>query len=123
MSEAPLPQRAFRAVGMSALSERVAAAQEFVHGPVIAWARRSPLHKAVLGHSVHPERRIGAVHALGTDISVFLLLGSLVARIRGSHRVGVRLGLAGNTVAAGAGLLGGHLAFNRGTGRRTAGAA
>lgn len=179
MSEVPLPQRAFRAVGVSALSERVAAAQEFVYGPVIGWARRSPLHTAVLGHSVHPaltdltlgcwlgasildvaggvrsrsgatllvgaglaaagptaiagagdwaamtgpERRIGAVHALGTDISVFLLLGSLVARMRGSHRVGVGLGLAGNAVAAGAGLLGGHLALNRGTARRAAGAA
>ena len=64
------------------------------------------------------ERRIGAVHALGTDAAVFLFLGSLLARLRGRHALGVRLGLAGNAVAAGAGFLGGHLALNRGTARR-----
>ncbi|MGL3805413.1 DUF2231 domain-containing protein [Paeniglutamicibacter sp. R2-26] len=67
------------------------------------------------------ERRIGAVHALGTDAAVFLFLGSLLARLRGRHGLGVRLGLAGNAVAAGAGFLGGHLALNRGTARRGTG--
>ena len=161
-------------MGESPLSERVAAAQEFVYGPVLGWARRSPLHTDALGHSAHPaltdltlgcwtsasvldlaggaqsrraatllagaglaamvptaiagagdwaemsgaERRIGAVHALGADISTFLFLGSLVARVRGKYAVGTRLGLAGNVVAAGAGFLGGHLALNRGTARR-----
>ena len=126
----PLPQRVARAVGESPVSERVADAQEFVYRPVLDWARRSPLHTAALGHSVHPsltdltlgcwtsasildlaggaqarraatlvgaglaaavptaiagagdwaetsgvERRIGAVHALGTDIATFLPLG------------------------------------------------
>ena len=65
------------------------------------------------------ERRIGAVHALGTDVAVFLLLGSLVARLRGSYARGKRLGLAGNAILAGAGFLGGHLALNRGTARRS----
>lgn len=65
------------------------------------------------------ERRIGAVHALGTDAAIFLLLGSLIARTRGRHALGVKLGLAGNAVVAGAGFLGGHLALNRGTARRT----
>lgn len=162
-------------VGESPVSERVARAQELAYGPVIDWARRSPLHTDVLGHSVHPlltdltlgswmsaslldlvggaqarpaatllvgaglaaagptaiagtgdwaemsgaERRIGAVHALGTDVATFLLLGSLVARLRGGYAAGRRLGLAGNLVAAGAGFLGGHLALNRGTARRT----
>lgn len=64
------------------------------------------------------ERRIGAVHALGTDAAVFLFLGSLIARKRGRHALGTGLGLAGNAVAAGAGFLGGHLALNRGTARR-----
>ncbi|MHA7181205.1 DUF2231 domain-containing protein [Arthrobacter sp. MDB2-24] len=69
------------------------------------------------------ERRIGAVHALGTDIAIFLLLGSLIARIRDRHALGMGLGLAGNAVVAGAGFLGGHLALNRGTARRTTDAA
>ena len=64
------------------------------------------------------ERRIGAVHALGTDVASLLLLGSLVARLRGRHAAGRGLGLAGNVVAAGAGFLGGHLALTRGTARR-----
>ena len=64
------------------------------------------------------ERRIGAVHALGTDVATFLLLGSLVARLRGRHVAGTKLAAAGNLVMAGAGLLGGHLALNRGTARR-----
>ena len=162
-------------MGESPASGRVADAQEFVYGPVLDWARRSPLHTDALGHSVHPlltdltlgcwnsaslldlaggaqarraatllvgaglaaavptaiagagdwaemsgaERRIGAVHALGTDIATFLLLGSLVARLRGRYEAGTKLGLAGNAVAAGAGFLGGHMALNRGTARRT----
>ncbi len=64
------------------------------------------------------ERRIGAVHALGTDIATLLLVGSLVARLGGSHAAGTKLGLAGNVVGAGAGFLGGHMALNRGTARR-----
>ncbi|MFP3460998.1 hypothetical protein R5O87_09135 [Arthrobacter globiformis] len=170
-----LPQRLSRAVGASPVSEKVAAAQELVYGPIPAWARRSPFHTDVLGHSAHPpltdltlgcwtgasildlagggqarpgatllvaagvlaagptsiagagdwagmtgaERRIGAVHALGTDVAIFLFLGSLIARLRGRHSLGVGLGLAGNAVVAGAGFLGGHLALNRGTARRT----
>ena len=64
------------------------------------------------------ERRIGAVHALGADTAIFLFTGSLVARLRGRHRTGTKLALAGNLVIAGAGFLGGHLALNRGTARR-----
>lgn len=173
-----LPQRVARAVGESRVSEKTADAQEFVYGPVIDWARRSPLHTDVLGHSLHPlltdvtlgcwisasildlaggsqsrraakllvgaglaaagptavagagdwaemsgsERRIGAVHALGTDVAIILLFGSLVARMRGRYAAGTKLGLAGNLVVAGAGFLGGHLALTRGTARRTAAA-
>ncbi|MET9274755.1 DUF2231 domain-containing protein [Kribbella sp. NPDC003557] len=64
------------------------------------------------------ERRIGAVHGLGADTAIMLFAGSLVARLRGNHRAGTRLALAGNLVIAGAGFLGGHLALNRGTARR-----
>lgn len=171
----PLPQRALQAIGASPVAERIARAQELLYGRLIGWARRSPLHTDVLGHSLHPpltdvtlgcwlaasivdavggvdgrrsaallaaagflaatptalagtadwadmtgpERRIGAVHALGTDVATFLILGSLVARARGNHRLGCRLALCGNVTAAGAGLLGGHLALSRGTARRT----
>ncbi|MER7251060.1 DUF2231 domain-containing protein [Kribbella sp. NPDC000426] len=66
------------------------------------------------------ERRIGAVHAIGADTATFLFAGSLVARLRGKHGLGVRLAMAGNLVMAGAGFLGGHLALHRGTARRPA---
>lgn len=179
VNDLSLLQRLARAVGESALSERVAVAQELVYGPVIDWARRSPFHTSVLGHSIHPpltdltlgcwmgasildvagglqarpgatllviaglavagptalagtgdwadmtnaERRIGAVHALGTDVAIFLFLGSLIARRRGRYALGTSLGLAGNLIVGGAGFLGGHLALNRGTARRTTDAA
>ncbi len=58
-------------------------------------------------------RRIGAVHALGTDVATALFLGSLVARLRDRHAAGVGLGLAGDVVVTVAGLLGGHLALRR----------
>ncbi|MGZ0146928.1 DUF2231 domain-containing protein [Kribbella sp. WER1] len=64
------------------------------------------------------ERRIGAVHALGADTATFLFVGSLVARLAGDHRLGIKLAAAGNLVMATAGFLGGHLALHRGTARR-----
>ncbi|TDW90544.1 hypothetical protein EV137_4364 [Kribbella pratensis] len=174
MASKPLPQRAVRAVGESSLSERLARAQELAYAPLMGWARRSPLHTDVLGHSIHPsltdvttgcwlgttlldlaggsqsrrgagilaglgvlasvptaiagaadwselsgaERRIGAIHALGADAAIALFAGSVVARLRGRHRTGTKLALAGNLVIAGAGFLGGHLALTRGTARR-----
>jgi len=65
-----------------------------------------------------PERRVGAVHALGMDAATFLFVGSLVARRRGDQRTGTRLALAGNLVIAGASILGAHLALRRGVARR-----
>lgn len=64
------------------------------------------------------ERRIAAVHALGADTGIFLLIGSLIARLRGRHTLGVGLALAGNMIVAVAGFFGGNLALNRGTARR-----
>ena len=65
------------------------------------------------------ERRIGAIHGLGMDAATLLFVGSLFARLRGGHRIGTKLAIAGNLVIAGAGFLGGHLALHRGTARRT----
>ncbi len=64
------------------------------------------------------DRRIGAIHSLGTDVATFLFLGSLVARLRGRDSTGMRLAIAGNLVLVGAGFLGGHLALSRGTAKR-----
>lgn len=156
-------------MGTSPVSERVAAAQEFLYKPVLEWARKSPLHTGVLGHSIHPPltdvtigcwgsaaildleggpqpqhgatvmaasvlaamsgasdwagmagdaRRVSAVYALGTDMAAFANDGSLNARTRGRHGLGVVLALAGNAVLVGSGFLGGHHALNRGTARR-----
>lgn len=65
-----------------------------------------------------PDRRIGAIHAVGTDIATILFLSSLVARVRGRPSVGSKLAIAGNLVMTGAGFLGGHLALDRGAARR-----
>jgi uncharacterized membrane protein len=62
-----------------------------------------------------PERRLGAVHAIGNDVAIVLFAGSLLARARGQHWHGVRLALLGNLTTAGAGHLGGVLALGRGT--------
>src|SRR4051794_6589368 len=64
------------------------------------------------------ERRVGVVHALGTDIAIFLFMGSLVARLRGRYAAATRLGLGANLGMTGAGFLSGHLALNQGTARR-----
>jgi uncharacterized membrane protein len=65
-------------------------------------------------------RRIGAVHAVGNDVAIGLFIGSFLARSRGNHGRGVRLALLGNLATAAAGHLGGHLALNRATARRSA---
>lgn len=63
-------------------------------------------------------RRIGAVHALGTDLAIYLFVGSLAARLRGRDTAGARLAAAGNLVMVAAGFLGAHLALSRGAARR-----
>src|SRR4051812_37625790 len=64
-----------------------------------------------------PERRLGAVHAIGNDVAIVLFAGSFLARARGQHWRGVRLALLGNLATAAAGHLGGVLALERGTAR------
>jgi len=65
------------------------------------------------------DRRVGSVHALTNSAALVLYLASLRARLRGRHLQGVALALSGGGLAAGAGYLGGHLAMNRGTARRS----
>jgi uncharacterized membrane protein len=65
-----------------------------------------------------PERRLGAVHAIGNDVAIVLFAGSFLARVRGQHWRGVRLAVLGNLATAGAGHLGGVLALGRGTASR-----
>jgi uncharacterized membrane protein len=62
-----------------------------------------------------PDRRLGAVHAIGNDVAIVLFASSLLARARGQHWRGVRLALLGNVATAAAGHLGGVLALERGT--------
>jgi uncharacterized membrane protein len=66
-----------------------------------------------------PERRIGAVHAVGNDVAIVLFAGSWLARVRGQHWKGVRYAVLGNVFTAAAGHLGGVLALERGTADRT----
>jgi hypothetical protein len=80
----------------------VADAQELMYGPVIDWARRSPLHTDALGHSVHP---------MLTDVTLGCWLGASIldlaggsgARHSASLLVGVGLIASGPTAVAGAG--------------------
>jgi hypothetical protein len=70
-----------------------------------------------LADVVNPdERSIGTAHALGNLTAVVLYGGSYLARRRGRRRAGVRLAMLGAAVVAGAGFLGGHLAFRKGVG-------
>jgi nitrite reductase/ring-hydroxylating ferredoxin subunit/uncharacterized membrane protein len=62
------------------------------------------------------ERSIGTAHALGNLTAVVLYGGSYLARRRGRRRAGARLAMLGAAVVAGAGFLGGHLAFRKGVG-------
>jgi uncharacterized membrane protein len=70
-------------------------------------------------HEIHGrDRRIAAVHAAGNSAGVLCYVASLRARLRGRHYRGVLDALAGATLTAGAGYLGGHLALNQGLGAR-----
>jgi uncharacterized membrane protein len=66
-----------------------------------------------------PERRLGAVHAVGNDVAIVLFAGSWLARVRGQHWKGVRYAVLGNLATAAAGHLGGVLALEHGTGDRS----
>lgn len=94
------------------------AAQKLVGVGVLAGAATALTGTADWASMTGEARRIGAVHALATDVAIFCFTGSWVARRRGRHATGVALALAGNAAGAAAGFLGGHLALARGTARR-----
>src|SRR4051794_10652614 len=72
------------------------------------WADSEPADDAV--------RRVGLVHASTNAVALTLYGSSLAARRRGSQRKGKLLSLAGATVLAAGGYLGGHLSFTKGVG-------
>lgn len=61
----------------------------------------------------HVSRRVGVVHAVTNGAATSFYVGSLVARLRGRHRRGVALALAGGGLAWIGGYLGGHLSIAR----------
>lgn len=67
-------------------------------------------------HTGPAAKRVGAVHAAGNGVAILLYAASLAERLRGRHRRGVRLALAGAAVTAATGYLGGHLSFADRTG-------
>lgn len=62
------------------------------------------------------ERRVGTVHATFNTVALVLYAASWLARRRGRHSAGVKLGLGGALAATGGGFLGGHLAYGKGLG-------
>lgn len=58
-------------------------------------------------------RRVGAVHAAVNGTATALYAASLLARLRGRHRRGVALAVAGGSAAWVGGYLGGHLSLVR----------
>ena len=93
--------------------ERLIAIGIAAYGPtaltgVNDWADTEPADDGV--------RRVGLVHAATNAAALSLQVASLAARRRGASREGVLLGLAGTTVLAAGGYLGGHLSFAKGVG-------
>ncbi|WP_432394131.1 hypothetical protein ACRQ5B_12005 [Pseudarthrobacter sp. L19] len=72
--EFSLPQRLTGALGRSAAAGRIGSVQEAIYGPVIDWARRTPLHSGTLGHSVHP---------MLTDITLGCWLSAAILDVAG----------------------------------------
>jgi nitrite reductase/ring-hydroxylating ferredoxin subunit/uncharacterized membrane protein len=66
--------------------------------------------------STREERAVGTLHALGNVTALVLYGLSYLSRRRGNRAGGMVLSTAGMGVAAGAGFLGGHLAYRLGIG-------
>jgi nitrite reductase/ring-hydroxylating ferredoxin subunit len=75
---------------------------------VTGWADWSELHEQ--------QQRVGVVHAAANLTGVALYALSLASRLRGSHRSGKALGLAGLGMLGLGGFLGGHLSFRQASG-------
>src|SRR3954451_6301553 len=94
-------------------AERLIAVGIAAYGPtaltgVNDWADSEPVDDAV--------RRVGLVHASTNAVALTLYGSSLAARRRGSRTKGKLLSVAGATVLAAGGYLGGHLSFTKGVG-------
>lgn len=57
----------------------------------------------------HRDKRVGLVHAVTNGVAIGAYTASWIARRRGQHDRGVRLGLAGAAIATFGAYLGGHL--------------
>jgi nitrite reductase/ring-hydroxylating ferredoxin subunit len=75
---------------------------------VSGWADWAELHRE--------QQRVGLVHALANSAALGAFTGSLVARSRGRHTLGKKLGLLGLALTGTGGALGGHLAYRQASG-------
>ena len=96
-----------RAASRTLVAVGLAAVPPTVLTGLAEWARTPPA-----------LRRVGAVHAVLNTAATSLYTISLVARHRGRHRLGTVTALAGASVAAASGYLGGHLTTARKVGSR-----
>lgn len=62
-------------------------------------------------------RRVGVVHGIANSVAALLYLSSWRSRRRGAHLRGVAVGMLAGAAASFGGLLGGHMAFARGSGQ------
>lgn len=83
------------------MAERVADAQQTIYGPVLDWARTSPLHTDAFGHSLHPPL---TDVTLGSWLSASMLdlVGGTGSRRSANLLVGIGLVASGPTAIAGA---------------------
>jgi hypothetical protein len=54
-------------------------------------------------------RRVGIVHAAANGMATVVFMGSWTARVRGHHKLGIRLGRLGGAFLVVGGFLGGHM--------------
>ncbi|GHD86007.1 Rieske 2Fe-2S domain-containing protein [Streptomyces naganishii] len=79
-----------------------------VPAAVAGWVDWAELHRE--------QMRVGAVHAAANVTALTLYTASLSSRLRGREALGRALGMAGLTVVAAGGALGGHLAYRQASG-------
>ncbi|WP_427173866.1 DUF2231 domain-containing protein [Arthrobacter sp. 92] len=60
-----------------------------------------------------PTQRIGIIHAGLNAVAILVFVGSLAARLRDRHRLGVRLARLGAVLLISGGFLGGYMASSR----------
>jgi nitrite reductase/ring-hydroxylating ferredoxin subunit len=85
---------------------------------LVAVGTASALPSAVAGANdwaalSRDQRRVGLVHAATNVVATACYAASLVARLRGRHDIGKRLGFVGLAAASGGAYIGGHLAYKQ----------